>query len=189
MHSLPPSKLPVWLAPLRIPVFRALWTTWLVANVCMYTNDVAAAWTMTSLTTSATLIALVQTASSLPVLLLGLPSGAMADIINELTIQTTPERLFDAIATARGMKTVVSTGDTCPDRAPAKYAIKLGKGWNWTLQGGTVKYTGSWVSHQFDGPYQGGWQVITAKRGPARGRTASWSARERAARSPWGRGS
>lgn len=42
----------------------------------------AAAWTMTSLTSSATLIALVQTASSLPVLLLGVPSGALADIIN-----------------------------------------------------------------------------------------------------------
>ena len=81
-HSLPPSKMPLWLAPLKIPVFRALWTTWLVANVCMYTNDVAAAWMMTSLTTSATLIALVQTAANLPVLLLGLPSGALADILN-----------------------------------------------------------------------------------------------------------
>jgi len=48
----------------------------------MYTNDVAAAWMMTSLTTSATLIALVQTASNLPVLLLGVPSGALADILN-----------------------------------------------------------------------------------------------------------
>jgi MFS family permease len=48
----------------------------------MWMNDVAAAWTMTSLTSSATLIALVQTASSLPVLLLGVPSGALADIIN-----------------------------------------------------------------------------------------------------------
>ena len=82
MRTLPPSKLPVWLAPLRIPVFRALWTTWLVANVCMYTNDVAAAWMMTSLTNSATLIALVQTAANLPVLLFGLPSGALADILN-----------------------------------------------------------------------------------------------------------
>ena len=81
-HPLPPSKMPLWLAPLKIPVFRALWTTWLVANVCMYTNDVAAAWMMTSLTTSATLIALVQTAANLPVLLLGLPSGALADILN-----------------------------------------------------------------------------------------------------------
>ncbi len=48
----------------------------------MWMNDVAAAWTMASLTQSAMLIALVQTASSLPVLLLGVPSGALADIIN-----------------------------------------------------------------------------------------------------------
>ena len=71
-----------WLAPLRHTVFRSLWTVWLTANICLWMNDVAAAWTMTSLTTSATLIALVQTASSLPVLLLGVPSGALADIIN-----------------------------------------------------------------------------------------------------------
>ncbi len=78
-----PSNNPGWLAPLKqFPVFRALWSTWLVANICMYTNDVAAAWMMTSLTTSATLIALIQTASNLPVLLLGVPSGALADILN-----------------------------------------------------------------------------------------------------------
>ncbi len=81
-HPLPPSKIPVWLGPLKIPIFRGLWATWLVANICMYTNDVAAAWMMTSLTTSATLIALVQTAANLPVLLLGLPTGALADILN-----------------------------------------------------------------------------------------------------------
>lgn len=80
--TLKPSRTPGWLSPLKIPTFRALWTTWLVANVCMYTNDVAAAWMMTSLTTSATLIALVQTAANLPVLMLGLPSGALADILN-----------------------------------------------------------------------------------------------------------
>ena len=83
INILPTTKVPGWLAPLKsFPVFRALWSTWLVANVCMYTNDVAAAWMMTSLTTSATLIALVQTAANLPVLLLGVPSGALADILN-----------------------------------------------------------------------------------------------------------
>ncbi len=70
------------LAPLRIPVFRMLWTTWLMANVCMWMNDVAAAWMMTSLTTTPLWIALVQTASSLPVFLLGIPSGALADILD-----------------------------------------------------------------------------------------------------------
>src|SRR5260221_6863940 len=69
-------------APLRCPTFRMLWLVWLASNTCMWMNDVAAAWLMTTLTTSPTLIALVQTASSLPLFLLGLPSGAFADILD-----------------------------------------------------------------------------------------------------------
>ncbi|HTT11989.1 MAG TPA: MFS transporter [Burkholderiaceae bacterium] len=67
---------------LRRPVFRTLWLTWCAANLSMWMNDVAAAWLMTTLTTSPVLVALVQSASSLPVFLLGLPSGALADIVN-----------------------------------------------------------------------------------------------------------
>jgi len=48
----------------------------------MWMNDVTAAWVMTSLTTSPVMVALVQTASTLPVFLLGLPSGALADIVD-----------------------------------------------------------------------------------------------------------
>ncbi|MFV0674994.1 MFS transporter [Variovorax sp. tm] len=70
------------LVPLKIPVFRMLWSTWLVANICMWMNDVAAAWMMTTLTSSPIWVALVQSASTLPVFLLGLPSGALADILD-----------------------------------------------------------------------------------------------------------
>ena len=70
------------LAPLANPAYRRLWTIWLVANICMWMNDVAAAWMMTSLQTSPLWVALVQTASTLPMFLLGLPSGAMADILD-----------------------------------------------------------------------------------------------------------
>ena len=70
------------IAPLRLPVFRLLWSTWLVANLCMWMNDVAAAWMMTSLTTTPIWVALVQTASTLPLFLLGLPSGALSDILD-----------------------------------------------------------------------------------------------------------
>jgi MFS family permease len=70
------------LAPLRLPVFRMLWCVWLTANICMWMNDVASAWMMTSLSTSPVWVALVQTASTLPVFLLGLPSGALADILD-----------------------------------------------------------------------------------------------------------
>jgi MFS family permease len=73
---------PAALAPLRGPVFRGLWFAWLAANMTMWMNDVAAAWLMTTLTTSPVMVALVQTASTLPVFLLGLPSGALADILD-----------------------------------------------------------------------------------------------------------
>src|SRR5258706_3150762 len=69
-------------APLREPTFRMLWLVWLVSNICMWVNDVAAAGLMTSLTTSPMLIALVQTASSLPVFFLGLPRRALAGLID-----------------------------------------------------------------------------------------------------------
>lgn len=78
----PPPPPPSTWTPLRTPTFRLLWSVTLVANICMWMNDVAAAWMMTSLTTSPVLVALVQTASTLPVFLLGLPSGALADILD-----------------------------------------------------------------------------------------------------------
>jgi len=67
------------LAPLQQRPFALLWVTWLTANISLWMNDVAAAWLMTTLTTSPAWVALVQTAATLPVLLLGLPSGVLAD--------------------------------------------------------------------------------------------------------------
>lgn len=78
----PPTKPVSTWAPLSGPTFRMLWLIWMSANTCMWMNDVAAAWLMTSLTTSPVLVALVQSASTLPVFLLGLPSGALADILD-----------------------------------------------------------------------------------------------------------
>ena len=73
---------PSALAPLKGPVFRMLWTAWLAANVTMWMNEVTAAWLMTSLTDSVVMVALVGAASTLPVFVLGLPSGALADIVD-----------------------------------------------------------------------------------------------------------
>jgi MFS family permease len=70
------------LQPLRGPVYRGLWLAWLTANLTMWSHDVAAAWMMTQITSSAVMVALVQTASTLPVFLFGIASGAMADIVD-----------------------------------------------------------------------------------------------------------
>jgi poly-gamma-glutamate capsule biosynthesis protein CapA/YwtB (metallophosphatase superfamily) len=62
------------------------------------------------------------------------------------------------------VRTIVSTGDTCPDRAPSHWANVVGKGWDWTLQGGTARYTGIGVDRQFSGPTGNGWPVVRAVR-------------------------
>ena len=69
-------------APLRLGVFRALWIATLVSNLGTAMQNAGAAWLMTSLTASTVIISLVQSAGTLPVLLLGLPAGAIADIVN-----------------------------------------------------------------------------------------------------------
>ena len=67
-------------APLRIPLFRDRWIASTVSNLGTWMQDTAGTWLMTSLTASPLLIALMQTAASLPVLVLGLLAGATADI-------------------------------------------------------------------------------------------------------------
>lgn len=70
------------LAPLEHVVFRSVWSAALVANLCMWMSDMAAAWMMTTLTAAPLWVALVQSAATLPVFLLGLPSGALADMLD-----------------------------------------------------------------------------------------------------------
>ncbi|MFF9594128.1 MFS transporter [Streptomyces sp. NPDC014646] len=68
--------------PLRLRVFRTLWIAQFVSNVGGWMQTVGAQWLITQESGSAGLIALVQTAASLPVLLLGIPAGALADIVD-----------------------------------------------------------------------------------------------------------
>ncbi|HVV00398.1 MAG TPA: MFS transporter [Verrucomicrobiae bacterium] len=71
----------VW-APLRRPVFRNRLIASIISNTGSWMQDTAGAWLMTSLTSSSLLIALMQTAASLPVLLMGLLAGATADVLD-----------------------------------------------------------------------------------------------------------
>ncbi len=69
-------------SPLHQSVFRALWIASVVSNIGSWMQDVGESWLMTSLTTSPVLVALVETAGSLPVVLAALPAGALADIVD-----------------------------------------------------------------------------------------------------------
>ena len=76
------SPNPGGFAPLRIPLFRDRWIASTISSVGTWMQDTAGTWLMTSLTASPLLIALMQTAASLPVLLFGLLAGATADIFD-----------------------------------------------------------------------------------------------------------
>src|SRR5437763_2415076 len=69
-------------SPLRRPVFRSVWIAWVTSNTGTWMQNVGAAWLMTSLTPSPLLVALMQTATSLPVFLVGLPAGTLADVVD-----------------------------------------------------------------------------------------------------------
>ena len=67
-------------APLRHPVFRRIWLASLVSNLGILIQGVGAAWAMTQMTSSADKVALVQTALMLPIMLIAMPAGAIADM-------------------------------------------------------------------------------------------------------------
>src|SRR5467141_2725078 len=67
-------------APLRHGVFRRIWLASLLSNLGLLIQAVGAAWAMTQMTSSADKVALVQTALMLPVMLISMPAGAVADM-------------------------------------------------------------------------------------------------------------
>jgi MFS family permease len=69
-------------APLRSPLFRALWIASLTSSIGTWMHEVGAAWLMTSFTPSPVMVTLMQTAASLPIVLLALPAGAIADLFD-----------------------------------------------------------------------------------------------------------
>lgn len=74
----PPSA---W-APLRQPLFRALWIATLVSNIGTWVHEVGAGWLMVTLNPHPLMVSLVQAATALPTFLLALPGGALADILD-----------------------------------------------------------------------------------------------------------
>jgi len=106
-----PARASAW-SPLYLPLFRALWLATVVSNIGTWMQNVGAAWLMTSLSSSPTMVALVQAATSLPVFLIGLPAGALADIVDRRRLLLWTQGWMLAAAAALGALTLA--GITTP---------------------------------------------------------------------------
>ena len=75
------QSVPAW-RPLRHKVFRALWIATFFSNIGTWMQEVGGTWLMTTLAPAPFMVALMQVATSLPMVLLALPAGTLADIVD-----------------------------------------------------------------------------------------------------------
>ncbi|API59472.1 MFS transporter [Tardibacter chloracetimidivorans] len=100
------------LAPLRVAVFRRTWSASLFSNFGLLVQGVGAAWAMTELTSAADMVALVQTASVLPLMLFAMFAGAIADTYDRRKVAMTG--ILIGLAGAVGLTLSASVGVLTP---------------------------------------------------------------------------
>ena len=95
------------LAPLREPLFRSLWIAAVISYIGKWMQMVGAAWLMTQLTTSPFMVGLVQAAIMLPVFLVILPAGALADMVDRRRFLLVTQAWMVAAAAVLGVLTLL----------------------------------------------------------------------------------
>ncbi|NYT62970.1 MFS transporter [Alcaligenaceae bacterium] len=79
------------LEPFKHPTFRALWTATLASNLGGLIQTVGAGWMMTTISDSNDMVALVQAATTLPIMIFSLAAGALADSFDRRNIMLTAQ--------------------------------------------------------------------------------------------------
>lgn len=123
------------LAPFRHRIFFAIWIASLVSNLGGLIQAVGASWLMTTLAPSAAMVALVQTSVALSVMLLSLPSGAVADILDRRRVMLVAQLAMLAVSVALATLTFL-------DRMTPWMLLSL----TFLLGCGMAVYTPAWQS-------------------------------------------
>src|SRR3712207_6747934 len=105
-------------APLHVAAFRSLWLALLASNIGTWMQTVGAQWLLVEQSGTDTLVAVVQTASTLPILLFALPSGALADTFDR-------RRLLIAVQVMLAATGAVLTGLTLTGHMPPALLLTL----------------------------------------------------------------
>ena len=109
MGEPPPTVAPAMAAaapsawsPFRHRLFAAMWGAQFVSNIGSWMQTVAAQWLMLTLTSSATYVALVQTAAGLPVVLFAILAGTIGDLVDRRRFLLITQTFMLAAAAALG---------------------------------------------------------------------------------------
>lgn len=116
-------------APLRHGTFRVLWTAQLASNVGGWMQTVGAQWLMLSLSGSATYLAFIQSAASLPVLLFAIPAGVAGDLVDRRRLLLLSESSMLVASLALGL---LAARDLVTPWALLGLLFLVGSGQAWT---------------------------------------------------------
>ena len=112
-------------APFAKATFLVIWSATLLGNIATSMRELAAAWLMTSLSISSTDVGMVKAAAALPVLLLALPAGALADTFNRRYLNISVNSLLALITAGIGL-VALSGGLTPPLLVAAIFLTGIG---------------------------------------------------------------
>ena len=113
------------LAPFRYSAFSAIWSANLVSQLGSMIQSVGAAWLMTELTTSHTLIAGVQASTTLPILLFAVLAGAIADNFDRRRVMLASQ--WGMLAVSAALAAMTFTGSIGPFALLA-FTVAVGTG-------------------------------------------------------------
>jgi len=100
MNNTPTGASTSAFTPLRQRTFAVLWIATVAGNIGSFMRDVASAWLVTGLSSSPVAVALVQAAATLPLFLLTIPAGVLADIVDRRRLLLAVQLLLAATSAA-----------------------------------------------------------------------------------------
>lgn len=105
--DVPADKPPTIWQAFQVSMFRAVWIAAFVSNIGTWMQNTAGVWLITTLADSSVLVALMQTATSLPVFLLSVPAGVIADLLDRRRLLLVTQLFMAAAALTLAVTTLL----------------------------------------------------------------------------------
>ncbi|WP_381523640.1 MFS transporter [Spirosoma soli] len=105
--NVPVDRPPTIWEAFQVSMFRAVWIAAFVSNIGTWMQNTAGVWLITTLSESSVLVSLMQTATSLPVFLLSVPAGVIADLVDRRKLLLVTQLFMAAAALTLAVTTLL----------------------------------------------------------------------------------